>query len=544
LRSNPNQIHRWLLLLIPLAVLVLCILVVIERSPFFASWYDPVYCYLLNGLNIATGHFHVGHVDHPGTPLQLYTAALLRFFHLFSSHKDIVHDVLLRPEWYLFRIGIVSSFVIAACIYMAGILMLRFTSSIFYSLLIQLTHIVSFHALFFSQNLMSEFILVTCGILLAPLLVGYTFRSKENSNTILIYAAIISGIMVAGKFPAFSVWLLWILIMKSRKHFFLFIVISAATFVLVTFPAWHAATQFKQWVINLLTHTNRYGGGNTGFADWSQLMRNAGTILSFNWIVTSTYVLVLFIILFNAKNIFLRNSDSAMRTLVAAWFAITLHLLMVSKHFAMHYFIPAGLLIVPCIVILLKRFEQYHIIQSLNKSAIGISIALGITILLLWRSVVMYQFFPHFIHPGNELNRVAKSLNYDLALFAYKEGGPLAEPALYFGNLYSGKRNQYYTERLALLYPKFYFYYPATKTIKNNPSPVTMKNWRNDVEPASVLRDSMLILYYHAKADSLNIFDLHWKDSDFEVDSVLYSFTQRFTKESLYLVRIKKKKQE
>jgi hypothetical protein len=530
LRSNPNPIHRWLLLLIPLAVLVLCILVVIERSPFFASWYDPVYCYLLNGLNIATGHFHVGHVDHPGTPLQFYTAVLLRCFHFFSNEKDIIQDVLLRPEWYLFRIGIVSSFVIAACMYTAGLLMLRFTSNIFYSLLIQLTHVVSFHGLFFSQNLMSEFILVTCGILLAPLLVGYTFRTKDNSKTILLYAAIISGIMIAGKFPAFSVWLLWILIMKSRKHFFLFTAISATTFVLITFPAWHAATQFKQWIVNLLTHTGRYGGGSKGFADWTQLMRNAGTILSFSWIVTATYVLVFITVLLNANNIFRKNSDSSLRTLAAACFAITLHLLMVSKQFAMHYFIPAGLLIVPCIVILLKRLEQHRIIHFLNKGTLGVSVALGIALLLLWRSVAMYQFFPRFVHPGNELNKVVSSFNYDLALFDYKEGGPLAEPALYFGKYYTGERNQYYTDRLAELYPKFYFYYPAT---------ATMKNWRSDIEPSTVLRDSMLLLYYHAKADSFNIYDLNWKNSDFKVDTVLHSFTQSFTKESLYLVRIK-----
>src|SRR5690242_10406183 len=107
---------------------------VVERVPFFSSWGDPTYSYLFNGLNIASGYFKVGQVDHPGTPLQWYSAGLIRLFHLFSSEKDIVRDVLAHPEWYLFRMGIVSSFIIALCVYLAGTLMMRFTQNIFYSL--------------------------------------------------------------------------------------------------------------------------------------------------------------------------------------------------------------------------------------------------------------------------------------------------------------------------------------------------------------------------------------------------------------------------
>ena len=32
---------------------------------------DPEYIYFLSGLGIANGHFHIGHFDNPGTPLQV-----------------------------------------------------------------------------------------------------------------------------------------------------------------------------------------------------------------------------------------------------------------------------------------------------------------------------------------------------------------------------------------------------------------------------------------------------------------------------------------
>ena len=169
---------RLLLLLFPIATLVISIFVVMEREPYYSCWSDPTYCYLFNGLNIASGHFKVGQVDHPGTPLQIFSGGAIKLFHFFSNDKNLVHDVLARPEWYLFRIGILQSIVVSFCMMIAGWMMMRFTQNIFYALIAQLTLIASFHALFFSQNLMTEFILACCGILLAPLLVQYTFDDK------------------------------------------------------------------------------------------------------------------------------------------------------------------------------------------------------------------------------------------------------------------------------------------------------------------------------------------------------------------------------
>ncbi|MEO5569462.1 MAG: hypothetical protein ABIT08_05770, partial [Bacteroidia bacterium] len=81
--------------------------IVIERNPFYSSWSDPTYDYLFNGLNLARGHLD-GHADHPGTPLQIYSGITIKFFHLFSNEDDIIKDVILRPEWYLFKMSITN----------------------------------------------------------------------------------------------------------------------------------------------------------------------------------------------------------------------------------------------------------------------------------------------------------------------------------------------------------------------------------------------------------------------------------------------------
>lgn len=137
------------LLIIPLLTFFLNAAIVKEREPFFASWSDPTYDYLFNGLNIATGHLHVGHAPHPGTPLHIYTGVLIRLFHFFSSDENIIHDVFTNPEWYLYRIAITNCLLIFLSMFCAGVWMFRYSKNIFYALIIQLTHVVSLRALFF-----------------------------------------------------------------------------------------------------------------------------------------------------------------------------------------------------------------------------------------------------------------------------------------------------------------------------------------------------------------------------------------------------------
>jgi hypothetical protein len=530
-----RPINRWLILFIPLMTLAVCMAVIIERSPFFSSWSDPTYSYLFNGLNIASGHFKVWHIDHPGTPLQLYAGALIKFFHFFSSDHDIIHDVIARPEWYLFRIGLTSCVMIALCMYIAGAWMLRLTANIFYALIIQLTHIICFPALFFSQNLMSEYILVVTGILLAPLIVAYSFQNKENSRNIIVQAAFITGIMLAGKISSVPIFIMWLMLVKSRKYFFLFIAISAMSFLLFTMPAWHGAKNFFAWLTDNFTHTGNYGSGSKGFAEWNLFFENILSIFKFSWMFTATYFIITLAVIIHFKKIFAKQKDefaNGVRALAAIWLAILLQMVMVAKQFSMHYFIPANLLIVPCWIILLKMFEGSRAVKSFNRNiVVGASVAFAIAIAILATSVSNYSFFPGLIHPGKEMNRMISNLKYDIVLFDNRVTAPLPQPALYFSVGYAGDRSSAYGKVLAQTYSTSYF---------ADISKQTLRDWKKDISPENVLRDSMTVLYCHTLTDAFNINHLQWTDAGFAADSVLFSFTHPVTKESIYLLRIRK----
>lgn len=522
--------HKWLLLITPLLTLVLCILIVLERQPYYASWSDPTYCYLFNGLNLASGYFKVGQIDHPGTPLQLYAGALLRFFHLFSADKDIVHDVLTRPEWYLFRIGISSSIFIAAAMFVAAQWMLRFTGNIIHALIIQLTHVVSFYALVFSQNLMTEFILVITGILSAPLIVGYTLNEKRNPRKILAAAAILTGIMLAGKISSFPVFVMWLLLIRSAKNIFVFIAICLLSFVLVTFPAWHAAEQFFKWLTNIATHTGKYGSGNEGFADWSSYFINVVSSFAGSWLFTGTYIIILITVVLNIKKLILKNhypDSHSIRTLGAAWIAITLQIVVVAKHFSGHYLIPAQLLLIPCWVILLNLFLKIAVNPKVNSKLI---IVLLFAVFLLSKSALDYQFFPGLKHPGKTIGEKISHLKYDLALLDCNVTAPLPQAALLFGVNYSGNT---YKEILQKIYPPFYTVNHATGKLRN---------WHNEFSPNEALHDGLKILYYRANATEFNIHNLKWPEAGLQVDSVWFAYKHQQSGEAVYLITIRNSK--
>lgn len=64
---------------------------------------DPSYEYLINSLNLAQlKGYGVGHIDHPGTSVQVIGAFVLKFYYIsFNENADIVTHVITNPEMYL-----------------------------------------------------------------------------------------------------------------------------------------------------------------------------------------------------------------------------------------------------------------------------------------------------------------------------------------------------------------------------------------------------------------------------------------------------------
>ncbi len=515
-----------LLLVFPVLTFVLSIIVVTERQPYYACWSDPPYCYLYNGLNIASGNFKVGQVDHPGTPLQLFSAASIRLFFLFSDDKDVVHDVLSRPEWYLFRVGILQSAVVALCMFIASWLTYRFTANMFYSVFIQFTHLVSFHALFFSQNLMTEFVLTCTGILLAPFLIKYVLTSKEEGSRIIFPAGIIAGIMLAGKISSFPVFILWLLVMKSKRHLFFFTASVIASFCVFTIPAWHAAGEFFGFITKITTHTGKYGAGEKGMVLWPEFFANLKVLLLDSYLFT-LFCFALTLLTVRALLTFIKTKTMQphQRVFVATWLVTAMQLFIVSKHFGKHYIMPAYLLIIPAGIILLM-VKNYVFVKA--KWAMVVLFTAGFA----WvaKSAVQYDFFPGLQQPGRQTAQAIKKQKFDLTIFDCNVTAPLPQVALLFGVGYSGNMANHYKAYLKNIYPPFFW---------ENDGNGMMRNFTGEYKPADVLPDSISVLYY-SDNPNFEIKNKQWDDGKITIDTVLFSYKNATSGETMHIIKLKK----
>lgn len=80
-----------------------------HATPFYLHNADPEYCYFFNALNILQGK-SPGHVDHPGTPLQMLGALVIRLASILTndghSSDSLVSNALDFPEFQLLAMNI------------------------------------------------------------------------------------------------------------------------------------------------------------------------------------------------------------------------------------------------------------------------------------------------------------------------------------------------------------------------------------------------------------------------------------------------------
>ena len=99
---------------------------------------DPDFVYFISGLTVSDGMFKVGHIDHPGTPLQYLLAGIFRIIFLFRGQKgNYIEDVFLNPDLYISTASMVIIALTAGLLLYAGRFVFKRTRSLTYSLLIQ-----------------------------------------------------------------------------------------------------------------------------------------------------------------------------------------------------------------------------------------------------------------------------------------------------------------------------------------------------------------------------------------------------------------------
>ncbi|NNM95038.1 MAG: hypothetical protein HKL88_06200 [Bacteroidia bacterium] len=488
--------HRIALCLIPIYSLVFLVIFLNKAFPFHLTQPDPCYVYLFNGMNLAGGHWEVGHTDHPGTTVQVFAALVIFIRHLFTSpHTLLYQDVILNPENYLLACSIILISLFVSVNYLTGAYVLRHSGNISTAMLFQMVPLIQINIIQRTVLLNPEAFITICSSFFMAYLYVHFIKDKTDPeyrqrNTTLT-VSIFSAFLIATKYTCIPVVFLVLFLLKGRKDRLKYLAMLLIGFFVFIIPALPKFNIMFGWIWNLLTHDGIYGKGQERIINPSQFIANLKGIFITDAVFTSMYGVITLGFLTAIVQMARRKASPLAQAAIGVWLSITALITAVAKHCDFHYLIfaeccfPLGLYIAYKVITyaalpLISEFKRHE--KQLLWGFFGA--------LLIFLVIEKIRYIP-MRHP--KYSGADKCFaNYKSAPLIISVNGSMAcerkEPALYLGYMYSGALQSTYAAFLNKIYPDTYILWDTSR-------PLT--HWSESAPIADVLdknRESLLYL--------------------------------------------------
>jgi hypothetical protein len=361
--------HYLLLLILPVCFIFFSVQLRLADGKYYNyGMADPSYVYLINSLSMAQME-GVGHIDHPGTPLQVTGAIIITIFHAFNHEKnDIAEDIIYRPEVYLNVIDITLIILNSIGLYMMGLIVYNVKKNISLGLLFQTIPFISINiSEFFSQVKTENFAFFLIAIFIS-IMIKYVYAediSPKKNYYYIIGTGILCGLILATKIGFICLVLIPVILFPEIKRKIIFISTVIFSFILFAIPAILNAGYFINWIEILIFHDQRYGRGSSSILNPQAFFNNIISIFTNEKYFTFVYllifiVLILFIFSKNKVELKQKQNSKELKFLIASFFTMSLQVLLVAKHYSHRYMYPALLLSVPglsvAVLILYKKY--------------------------------------------------------------------------------------------------------------------------------------------------------------------------------------------
>ena len=536
------SLKRLWLYVIPLYALVVCSIFFRKSYPFYMSQPDPCYCYLFNGMNLASGHMEIGHIDHPGTPVQCFAAIVIFMKHLFSSsHLPVYQDVILNPESYLYPCSLLLILLFLVSNYLVGAYVFRHTSSVGTAMVLQLTPLVHVNIIQHVVALCPESFIATVSCFFMGYLYVQCVQNKlsdklHGSYRTVIFFGIFSGVLIATKYICAPVTILVLFLLEKNKQRLLYVGISILSFFFFIIPAIPKMKNMYQWIWALFSHDGIYGRGEAQVINPSSFLRNLKDIFLTDTVFTSLYAIITLAVVIALINRFGKKRKAPLfRAITGVWLAITVLVLAVAKHSEFHYLIfaeccfPFGLMVAYKILsgfisATIKGFEKHR-----QKIAYALFSAIFL-FLVIEKIRYMPKLYPSPVGISSYVDE------YNDTPFIICVNGTAAcerkEPALFLGYMYSGGLITTYFPFLEKTYPNTYLYSVDLQVLIH---------WEQTVPLTSLTEKNKEVLVYlkgydNAKQQSL----LHqFCSNPTELCDEQLIFKDQATQQSIYIIHHK-----
>jgi hypothetical protein len=530
-----------LLVIFPLLLWLAGILYLHTTGSYFIKTVDPEYAYLFNGMVMADNHPDIFYADHPGTPLVVIIAAVIRVVHVFRAGDDFLADVIKNPEIYIKATLYVIILLSTAMLFLLGLFVYRKSKDIWLALLLQLIPFAHYLGPEVMGRLIPESLMMIVISLWMMLLISM-IHNKEYRLSMYRYSLVFGllvGFSLALKLTMLPFVIFPLIILSGWKSKLLFASMSFISFFLFAFPILFKYHTFYTWVRNIITHTGTYGGGDRGIFHRNEFYEHLRLQFanSPNLVISMGILTVCLIVYFIIRKEGFHRDPLKVRFALAVILVVIFQYLITSKHFAFHYMLPSLLLMVPMIILagslLLQMFPSLH-------TSLRLKLLMGIFGIFILVKIIPITY-------QNLSQREERRKIQQAAYLQYKENrsrGPLiisasyygcsaVEYALTFGIQWCGNYSPYIYDKVQTIYPSTYLYYPWSKTFYAG---------RSSVLPTAFLQEGTDYMLYIAdftteKLDEItgllsqNEKNLHWAVKKIYLDTP--------TSDALYLLQAK-----
>jgi len=417
-------------------------------DPFYSRSQDPEYPYLVNGLNCATLNFnYIGHIDHPGTPFQVYNGIVIRITHVLSGKGSIVQDVFTRPEHYLNAISASLFLIQAFLIFVVGLFGFRRKIPFWQIALLQASFLFSDVLMYLCSRANPDRFFMIAGLIF---IIIYLKHGYENRSPLkfALWSGTAMALGMATKFNFLPVLILPLLLIDTNKNRLIYAGSGIVSFFILISPIIDKFDDYYRFLKSIFMHDGLYGSGDSNVMNFQKMKESIFEIFKLN---PELFILIvaLIILTYIAIRKDEEEEEEGMKGYIYLFggylFIIALQILLVSKHFKNYYLAPTFIIygfMFFTISLFLSRIMK-------NKSRLILVCNILPILFILFTVAKVKRELPVISKGIEQQNKIRAFVDTQISkadiwfIEPTWESGPHVENAIVYGLSYCGHRDQY-----------------------------------------------------------------------------------------------------
>jgi hypothetical protein len=437
---------------------------------------DPSYIYLLNGMHILEG-VAPGHVDHPGTPLQVLVALVL-WLSGAGSPGAIGDAAFLNAEALLTRTSTVILIADAGAMLVLGWTVWRRMGALAPALFAETAPFVSMLALKHGIGVKPEPLLLFAVLLLAAAMVQQALRPGRWP---LVAMAVAVGFGTACKVTFAPLGLAPLVLLGGWRQRWLYIGVAALAFLICIAPALGALGHMLHWFSRLAIGSGVYGTGPPTVIDPRRYPEAVARLFFARPFFLTVFALgtVVLVLCWRERHAWALAASPGERALAGILLAQLAQMLLVAKQPSAHYVLPALELTGPAAALVWLAAGELEAVANravpFRRAYAGI-----LAVVLALQAVAVVRQDSELVRERDGSMAVVMARDFPSCAHVYRDLA--SSPALaWFDNVMYGSRR--YVGRVAPMLPKNDYFSLSWG------SGATVETWRGPVAPAELILD-------------------------------------------------------